>query len=271
VEQCRETNAENNGEDRVNRPALCIVMLVAALSVPHAAALDLPTLDKISVMMSRDQVRYIAGPPDAAAALAADLTLETWKMTGAPGMVAAGGIFDARGALIAQAYVFAGEAGLVALDSLRGFGFKVVEGQDGVTRLYGADDDTGRPLVVIIDAGPDLTTVFAYEQREYEKRLAMGPLPSGPGMPVAVTPSASSTPRPANTMDPAVAAALANGVGLMFGNMKPMQASKTLSSSSSVTRNPDGSVTTRSSSTSVSVSVDPAGVANALTTLMTKQ
>jgi ribonuclease PH len=57
---------------------------------------------------------------------------------------------------------------------------------------------------------------------------------------------------------------------MMFGGMKPIQKSTTLSSSSSVTRNADGSVTTRSRSTSVGVSVDPAGVVNALMTLMQK-
>lgn len=246
-----------------------VVFFSLALAATGALALDLPTLDKISVMMSRDQVRHIAGPPDQAAALAPNLTLETWKMSATPGMVAAGGIFDARGALIAQAYVFAGETGHVALDSLRKFGFRIVKGEDGVTRLYGADDDTGQPLVVIIDERPDLTTVFAYEQREYEKRLAMGPLPSGPGTPVAIAPS-SASPARAGGMDPAVSSALANGAGMMFGGMKPIQKSTTLSSSSSVTRNPDGSVTTRSRSTSVGVSVDPAGVANALMILMQK-
>jgi hypothetical protein len=251
--------------------ALCIAVVAAAVCVPQAAALDLATLDKISVMMSRDQVRYIAGPPEAAASIAPDLTLETWNMTGAPGMIAAGGIFDARAALIALAYVFAGETGGVALDSLRKFGFKVEQGKDGVTRLYGPDDDIGRPLVVIVDERPGVTTVYAYEQREYEKRLAMGPLPSGPGTPVPIAVSASAPPRPHTGMDPATAAALANGVGMMFGNMKPMQASKTISSSSSTTRNADGSITTRSRSTSVGVSVDPAGVASALTKLMTTQ
>ena len=122
--------------------AVCATFLIAASPV---SALDLATLDKISVMMSRDQVRFIAGTPDEVAALAPDLALETWKMTGTPGMVAAGGVFDARAVLIAQAFVFAGETGDVAMDSLRKFGFRVIAGADGVTRLYGPDDDTGRP------------------------------------------------------------------------------------------------------------------------------
>lgn len=231
-----------------------------------AAALDLPTLDKVSVMMSLDQVRYVAGPPQEMARMAPDLTLVTWKMTGAPGMIAAGGIFDGRNALIAQAYVFAGETGPEALATLRGIGLEVVAGTDGVTRLYGKDDDTGRPLVVLIDERPETTTVFAYEQREYEKRLAAGPLPTGPGTPVAVPASPGPAPA-AGGMDPAVRNALAAGIGMM-GGMKPIQKSTTLSSSSSTTRNPDGSVTTRSRSTSASVSVDPAGVANALLQLM---
>ncbi|MFO1316543.1 MAG: hypothetical protein U1F58_13145 [Burkholderiales bacterium] len=246
-------------------PRALLVFVFAGATAGTAAALDLPTLDKVSVMMSLDQVRYIAGPPDEMAQMAPDLRLATWKMTGAPGMIAAGGIFDGRSALIAQAYVFAGETGAQALASLREFGFKVVEGPDGVTRLYGPDDDTGRPLVVLIDERPETTTVFAYEQREYEKRLAAGPLPTGPGTPVAV-PSSGPSPTAAG-MDPAVRNALAAGIGLM-GGMKPIQKSTTLSSSSSTTRNPDGSVTTRSRSTSASVSVDPAGVANALLQLM---
>ena len=231
-----------------------------------AAALDLRALDKMSVMMSLDQVRYVAGPPDEMSRMAPDLTLATWKMTGAPGMIAAGGIFDGRNALIAQAYVFAGEGGAEALASLRGFGFKAVDSADGVTRLYGPDDDTGRPLVVLVDERPETTTVFAYEQREYEKRLAAGPLPTGPGTPVATPPSPASG-AAAGGGDPAVREALAAGIGMM-GGMKPIQKSTTLSSSSSTTRNPDGSVTTRSRSTSASVSVDPAGMANALLMLM---
>lgn len=252
---------------RVRHAAGTLAFALASAVAGGAAALDLPTLDKISVMMSMDQVRYVAGAPDEMASMAPDLVLATWRMTGAPGMVAAGGIFDGRGALIAQAYVFAGETGAQALASLTSFGFKVVDGADGVTRLYGPDDDTGRPLVVIIDERPETTTVFAYEQKEYEKRVAAGPLPSGPGTPLAVTPGPNA-PTAAGGMDPATRSALAAGLGMLTGQMKPIQKSTTLSSSSSTTRNADGSVTTRSRSTSASVSVDPAGVANALLQLM---
>lgn len=252
---------------RIRRAARTLAFALAYAVAGGAAALDLPTLDRISVMMSLDQVRYIAGAPDEMSRVAPDLTLATWRMTGAPGMVAAGGIFDGRGALIAQAYVFAGETGAQALASLQGFGFKVVAGADGVTRLYGPDDDTGRPLVVIVDERPETTTVFAYEQNEYEKRAAAGPLPTGPGTPVAVAPAPNS-PAASSGIDPATRSALAAGLGMLTGQMKPIQKSTTLSSSSSTTRNADGSVTTRSRSTSASVSVDPAGVANALLQLM---
>lgn len=229
-------------------------------------ALDLPTLDKLSVMMSRDQVRYIAGQPDEALQLAPDLTLETWRMTNAPGMIAAGGIFDRRSALIALAYVFAGETGELAINTLRELGFRVEKGADGVTRLSGPDDDTGRPLIVVIDERPPTTTVFAYDQREYETRSAAGPMPSGPGTQVAIVPSASAPAKP-STMDPALASAFAAGIGILGGQMKPMSKSTTISRSSSTTTNADGSITTRSSSTSIGVSVDPAGLANALQTL----
>jgi hypothetical protein len=252
---------------RARRAASVLAFALAAAAAGGAAALDLPTLDRISVMMSMDQVRYVAGAPDEMSRVAPDLTLATWRMTGAPGMVAAGGIFDGRGALIAQAYVFAGETGAQALASLAIFGFKVVDGADGVTRLYGPDDDTGRPLVVIIDERPDTTAVFAYEQNEYQKRVAAGPLPTGPGTPVAVTPGPIA-PTGSGGMDPATRSALAAGLGMLTGQMKPIQKSTTLSSSSSTTRNADGSITTRSRSTSASVSVDPAGVANALLQLM---
>jgi hypothetical protein len=137
-------------------------------------------------------------------------------------------------------------------------------------RLYGKDDDTGRTLVVLIDEQPDLTTVYAYDQAEYEKRSVAGPLPVGPGTPIASSPA----PGARQGMDPATRAALVTGLMMMGGPPGPgtmpgkWEKSATLSSSSSTTRNPDGSVTTRSSRTSVSVGVDPVGVANALLKLM---
>ena len=165
---------------RVRRAAGILAFALAATAAGSAAALDLPTLDKISVMMSMDQVRYVAGAPDEMSRVAPDLALATWRMTDTPGMVAAGGIFDGRSALIAQAYVFAGETGAQALASLKSFGFKVVDGADGVTRLYGPDDDTGRPLVVIIDERPDTTTVFAYEQKNTGSVSRRDRCPPGP-------------------------------------------------------------------------------------------
>jgi hypothetical protein len=235
-----------------------------------ACALDLPTLDKVAVMMSLDEVRKIAGAPDETTRVEPEFTLATWTMTDAPGMAAAGGIFDARNVLIAQVYVFAGETGAQALASLREFGFKVVENPDGTVRLYGRDDDTGRPLVVVIDQQPETTTVYAYEQGEYEKRVAQGSPPPG-----ARALTAAAAPPSANSgIDPNVRAAIAAGVALLGGPMgpgtKPDQWKKTttLSSHSSTTRNPDGSITTRSSKTTMTVGVDPVGVANALLILM---
>jgi hypothetical protein len=55
----------------------CAAWATFLIAASPVSALDLPTLDKISVMMSRDQVRYIASMPDEATALASDLTLET--------------------------------------------------------------------------------------------------------------------------------------------------------------------------------------------------
>jgi len=247
-----------------------VIATIAGLAIaPHAHALDLASLDRVSVMMSMDQVRSIAGPPTEMRAVTPELTLAMWTMSDAPGMHAAGGIFDARGALIAQAYVFAGSLGDQVLERMRSLGFKATTGADGVTRLYGPDDDTGRPLVAVIDDRGETTTLFAYEQNEYERRSKSGAMPA-PGA-AATAPlidaGAMAGAPAAGGMDPAVRGALMNGIGLM-GGMKPMQKSTTLSSSSSTTRNADGSITTRSSSVKASVSVDPAGVANALLMLM---
>jgi hypothetical protein len=247
-----------------------LAALGLALAADPALALDLPTLDRISVMMSLDQVKQVAGAPDAQARVEPEFTLATWTMQNTPGMVAAGGIFDRRQALIALSYVFAGHTAEQALASMRGFGFRVVDNPDGSVRLYGKDDDTGRPLVVVIDEQPDTTTVYAYDQAEYEKRVAAGPLPVGPGTPIATAPAAAGKPG----MDPAVRAALITGLSMMSGPMGPgtmprkWEKTTTLSSSSSTTRNADGSFTTRSSRTTATVSVDPAGVADALQKLM---
>ncbi|MFO1413158.1 MAG: hypothetical protein U1F10_04475 [Burkholderiales bacterium] len=248
---------------------LCVAVAITCAAVP-ALALDLPTLDRVGVMMSFDQVKQVAGAPDSLARIEPEFTLATWTMKDTPGMIAAGGIFDRRNALIALAYVFAGRTGTQALDSLRGFGFRVEDRPDGSVRLFGNDDDSGRPLVVVIDEQPDATTVYAYDQGEYDRRVAAGPLPTGPGTPIAA--AAAQPPKPG--MDPAVKAAVIGGLMMMGGAGGPgtmpgkWEKSTTLSSSSSTTRNADGSVTTRSSRTTASVSVDPAGVANALLQLM---
>jgi hypothetical protein len=249
-----------------------VAIAIGSVAGP-ACALDLPTLDKVSVMMSLEQVRQIAGAPDELARVDPEFTLATWTMTDAPGMAAAGGVFDGRNVLIAQAYVFAGETGAQALASLRELGFKVVENPDGTVRLYGKDDDTGRPLIVVIDEQPATTTVYAYEQGEYERRSAQKSLPQPPR-----TPGGGASPKSAGTgTDPDVRNAIAAGIamlagptgpGTMPGQWKPIQKTATLSSSSSTTRHPDGSITTRSSKTTVSVGVDPVGVANALLMLM---
>lgn len=261
--------ARRTSPTSVPRVIATIVGLAIAGTALRAHALDLATLDRVSVMMSMDQVRAIAGPPTEMRAVTPELTLAMWTMNDAPGMHAAGGIFDARGALIAQAYVFAGSLGDQVLERMRALGFKATTGEDGVTRLYGPDDDTGRPLVAVIDDRGETTTLFAYEQNEYERRSKSGAMPA-PGAaataPLIESGAAAGAPA-AGGMDPAVRAALMNGIGLM-GGMKPMQKSTTLSSSSSTTRNADGSITTRSSSVKASVSVDPAGMANALLMLM---
>jgi len=257
----------------MSRPARSVAAALAVgitvFVASDARALDLATLDRVSVMMSMDQVRAIAGTPTETRAVTPELTLAMWTMDNVPGMLAAGGIFDRRGALIAQAYVFAGSLGDQVLERMSALGFKATTEADGVTRLYGRDDDTGRPLVAIIEDRGETTSVFAYEQGEYERHAKAGTMPargaaaSAPLIEPVATGNASAT----GGMDPTVRSALMGGIGLL-GGMKPMTKSTTLSSSTSVKRNADGSVTTRSSSVSASVSVDPAGVANALMTLM---
>lgn len=49
------------------------------------------------------------------------------------------------------------------------------------------------------------------------------PAAVGPGTPVPVAASVAKGPPATGGTDPAVAAALANGVGMMFGGMKPIQ------------------------------------------------
>ena len=254
----------------VARAIATIAGLAVAGAALHAHALDLASLDRVSVMMSMDQVRAIAGPPAEMRAVTPELTLAMWTMNDVPGMHAAGGIFDARGALIAQAYVFAGSLGDQVLERMRALGFKATTGADGVIRLYGPDDNTGRPLVAVIDDRGETTTLFAYDQGEYERRSSKpGAMPASDAIATAplIDPRAPAGAPASGGMDPAVRGALMNGIGLM-GGMKPMQKSTTLSSSSSTTRNADGSITTRSSSVKASVGVDPAGVANALMQLM---
>jgi hypothetical protein len=260
---------------RLRRSALAIALLAAA---GPALALDLAALDRVSVLMSRTEVRGIAGVPEDITSMPPDLTLETYAMTDTPGMIGAGFIFEPGGTLVGQSFVFPGAQGPLALELMQKYGFKIVRGNDGIVRLSGADDDTRRPLIATVDDRGDTTTVVAYEENEYARRARLGaapadgataaqpllPLPAAaPVQPVAPAPRAGSA-------NAAAAASLAAGLGLLAGQMKPIQKSTTISSSSSTSVRPDGTVVTRSSSTSVGVSVDPAGLANALQRLLTQ-
>lgn len=263
----------------VNRGRGCLVRALAlawvglaGMLVPlPALALDLPTLDRLSVMMSLDQVRAIAGAPAELRNVPPDLRLAIWPMTDTPGMVAAGGIFDTRGALIALAYMFAGSLGSEVSERMRALGFRPGADAVGNLQLYGKDDDTDRPLIVVIDDLGDTTTVFAYEQGEFERRTSRGGMPP-PNVIANSTPiDVAPTPGPAGSgrIDPATRSAMMAGVG-MLAAQPPIQRSTTVSSRTSTTHNADGSVTTRSSRVSVGVSVDPAAAANALMMLMSR-
>jgi len=143
------------------------VALVLALS-GSVMAVDIDTLDKVSVFMPKSEVIAILGPPDDVLDVGAGLQAEVYKMEGIDPMMGTGCIYDGD-RLAGQSFMFAGEMTAGAAERLKKHGFALLEEKNAAYRLLGKDDDTGRVFVVHVFTEMGMTIVMTFEKEFYDR------------------------------------------------------------------------------------------------------
>lgn len=154
------------------RKRVLIILWVMLILVPAAtaSAVDLATLDRVSVLMAKSQVISILGAPAEVTSMG-PLKVELYSVTGASPLVSAGCIYENEATLAGIAFIFQGDLTIETAKRLRENGFALSGGKGTAVRLAGKDDDTGLPVIVTIDVNRELMTVIAFEKRFFERNV----------------------------------------------------------------------------------------------------
>lgn len=144
-------------------------ILLIAMLAGTALAIDINTLDRVSVLMPQSQVRSLLGSPDDVIELERGLTADIYKVSKAEPMIGAGCIYQDKRHLVGQAFIFQGKVDKEAAERLVHNGYRVTEESGGVFRLEGKDDDTGQPLVARITLDNGITVIMTFEKGFYDR------------------------------------------------------------------------------------------------------
>ncbi|MRR53410.1 MAG: hypothetical protein EG822_02720 [Deltaproteobacteria bacterium] len=149
--------------------AFIIGLLVISTFAGTVHAIDIETLDKISVHMPKAKVHALLGAPEEVLELGNGLTAEIYKVSNAEPMIGAGCIYQDNRQLAGQAFVFEGLLHKEAAERLVKHGFRVIEEIEGTYRLAGKDDDTGKPLVAQVALDNGMTVIMTFEKDFHEQ------------------------------------------------------------------------------------------------------
>ncbi len=153
----------------ITRYALCTAII--CMITGTALAVDIGTLDRVSVRMSRSEVVALLGTPDEVAELAGGMAAEIYRVTGQAPLVGTGCIYGDDQRLVGQSFILQGELGSAAAGRLVQLGFTVLDSSEGHVRLVGRDDDTGHPLVARISHDHGMTVVTTFDKDFYDRRV----------------------------------------------------------------------------------------------------
>lgn len=148
-----------------------IGMLMVLMIAGTAAAVDIRTLDRVSVLMPKTGVLALLGAPEEVMTLGMGLEAEIYRVSDMDPMVGVGCIYEDDQRLVGLAYVFRSEMEKEAVVQLRQLGFTVLDEEGGACRLLGKDDDTGQPLVVIVSIDNGMTIFTSFEKGFYDRRV----------------------------------------------------------------------------------------------------
>ncbi len=146
---------------------LTVLLVFAAASASFAA--DLKSIDRTSVLMTKNQVTAIMGAPDTVTDMGG-LKVELYLVPGGEPLVGVGYIYEDDRYVAGHTFIFTGDVAVQTAARMKAIGFTILEEKGDYFRLAGRDDDTGRPIVVTIGRINDLTTVTTFEKGFYERR-----------------------------------------------------------------------------------------------------
>jgi hypothetical protein len=147
-------------------------LIVAAFftMVSTVMAIDVPALDKVSVLMPKQKVLSILGAPDDKGTLGMDLTTEIYKMEStSDSMLGAGLIYGKDQVLKGQAFMLDGMVAKQSAERMKAIGFTLDEAKEHFYLLRGKDDDTGIPIAVYIIEQNGMTTIMTFEKEFYDR------------------------------------------------------------------------------------------------------
>ncbi len=148
---------------------LIIGILLVSMFAGTAMAIEIDTLDKVSVLMPQSKVHSLLGTPDEVIKLGNGLTADIYKVTKAEPLIGAGCIYQDNRQLAGQAFIFQGLVNKEAAERLVKHGFSVTEETEGAYRLIGKDDDSGLPLVAQIALNNGMTVIMTFEKGFYDR------------------------------------------------------------------------------------------------------
>jgi hypothetical protein len=153
-----------------------VILILLFFMATTAMAVDVATLDQVSVLMSKEKVLSILGTPDEKGTVSMGLTAEIYKLTDTPGsdphpMLGASCVYDNDQILRAQAFIFDGRVARQSAARMKEIGFSLAEENEYSFRFLGKDDDSGLPIVVTISEQEGITTIMIFEKEFYDRIL----------------------------------------------------------------------------------------------------
>lgn len=155
----------------MKKTGMVLVVIMILLAAVNAFAVDTAALDKVSVLMPKNQVLTILGAPDEMMTLHEGLQAEVYHVKSSDPLLHAGCIYNSEGILTGLSFVFSGHTAADSIDRLKHHGFTPIPGQANAPRFAGFDDDTGRPLIAILTERDNLTTITTFEKAFYEAQV----------------------------------------------------------------------------------------------------
>jgi hypothetical protein len=151
----------------------CMILLIFLIGMTAVSswAVDVESLDRVSVLMSKSKVVSILGTPDEVGDIGPLLKADIYKVSDEGPLIGAGCVYDEKQILAATAFIFRGNVGKEAANRIKEDGFAFLDDKNGTIRLTGKDDDTGLPIMVTVSENGGLTTVMTFEKGFYDRTV----------------------------------------------------------------------------------------------------